>query len=699
MPDVEVAVYRGGRVLTRICRPLRELPDGTPAVTYKRKLHPVVDGAIHLDDYCANSDPYTQPDFSTQSESGPPQFAAESATGTWDFLQQDVVEAEASARLLVDAGPGTGKTAVACGRVSFLIHQGVQPTRVWLISFTRTAVREIRARIVATLGDVEQAHAVKIATLDAQAWALHSGFKEGAQLTGSYELNIEALLDLLRTDGPLTDYLEEVEHLIVDEAQDIVGIRADLVDELIRRLPDNCGVTVFADEAQAIYGFAEHQGERARQVPLIERLRRPVRGFTQKALARVYRTTSTNLLKLFTETRESVLDQGVTDKLSVVRRDVEALADGRVPRIEEQGLEQLDDAFVLFRRRAEVLMASSFLMKERVPHRIRMSGLPTCIWSWVGACLSELAGSRLTRTTFHRLWAARVAGGSHADCTVEDAWILLVEYAGRSETEIDLRKLRSVLGRSQPPADFCRAELGTTGAILGTIHAAKGREASTVHLMLPIQQEANENEDLDDEARVMFVGATRARARLLVGKGFSRHPARALEHSGRAYVIHRNKSVRAQMEIGHHGDVTAESVAGTSMVQTAAEALNIQGNLLALAGMPVGVTAWRGAAPDYRYRMVTDQDEVPLGGLSEGVNCDLFGIADHIRNGCGGGKRRPPDHLKHLFVIGVRTIVLGSDSPEAARLHHPWNESGILLAPIVLGYTTAWFPLRGGHRA
>ena len=69
------------------------------------------------------------------------------------------------------------------------------------------------------------------------------------------------------------EYLESVEHLVVDEAQDIVGIRAELlVVEIIRKLSSSCGVTVFADEAQAIYGFAddgEVQAGEAGEPPLL----------------------------------------------------------------------------------------------------------------------------------------------------------------------------------------------------------------------------------------------------------------------------------------------------------------------------------------------------------------------------------------------------------------------------------------------
>ena len=66
----------------------------------------------------------------------------------WDEEQLSVINDEKSSRQIVEAGPGTGKTAVACARVASLIdvHE-VPPSKIWLLSFTRTAVREIRNRI------------------------------------------------------------------------------------------------------------------------------------------------------------------------------------------------------------------------------------------------------------------------------------------------------------------------------------------------------------------------------------------------------------------------------------------------------------------------------------------------------------------------------------------------------------------------
>ncbi|EPX60587.1 hypothetical protein D187_001741 [Cystobacter fuscus DSM 2262] len=682
LSEVEVVVHQGGAVVDRVSRPLREL-DGKPAVTYQRRLHALVEGNSIFLEAPAET-------IGAQEEVGPPRKKG------WDPLQEEVIEASPEARLLVDAGPGTGKTAVACARVAQLIERhDIQPTRIWLVSFTRTAVREVRNRIATVLGDQEAAYAVRIATLDSHAWAIHSGFDETAKIAGSHEQNIDEVLQLIREDDQVADYLDRVEHLIVDEAQDVVGIRADLVTALISKLSRSCGVTVFADEAQAIYGFANDTEARAckvRQSALTERLRKGDYGFSEKSLREVFRTDSPSLLSLFTTTRAKVLapSENAVGKLEELRQELEGLADGTVPRIEEQELEKEEDLFVLFRRRAEALLASSFLSSKGVRHRLRMSGLPVCILPWVGACLGEHTAPVLTRTEFLVLWKERVAGTRCEALSDDEAWALLVRHAGSTETVVQMRRLRAVLGRTQPPADFCTSELGTRGPIVGTIHASKGREAGTVHLMMPAMP--GDDMDCDEETRVVFVGATRAKAKLKVGQGYNHHFATSLE-SGRAYVLHcKQGKAKAQVEIGRDGDVSVEGAAATSLYANAAEVRAVQERLLQKVDAPS--TAWARHNPDahFTYMLRTVDGAELLGALTERVNSDLFKVAAAARAKVKGGNRRPPDELWHLHVVGVRTAVLAPDSPEAERLHAPWSASGIVLVPIVLGYTTLTFP-------
>ncbi|MBA4064400.1 MAG: hypothetical protein C0501_11945 [Isosphaera sp.] len=187
------------------------------------------------------------------------------AAPTWDAAQLAVVSAPPAARLLVGAGPGTGKTAVACARVAALLARHlVPPANVLVLSFTRTAVAELRDRLAAAVGDDRRAAAVRLATLDAEAFRLNQGFgPDEASLLGGYEANVGAVAALLRSPGDeVADYLRRFRHLVVDEAQDLTGVRAALALGLVRHVRPECGVTVFADPGQAIYGFTSEDGRR-----------------------------------------------------------------------------------------------------------------------------------------------------------------------------------------------------------------------------------------------------------------------------------------------------------------------------------------------------------------------------------------------------------------------------------------------------
>ncbi len=697
MAQVEVTIYRQGREIARVTRPLRHV-DGKPVVKYKKQFRPLVNGGeVWLDGIAPATDTGTV--GMNESEATPEFQVVPPALIEWDESQRAVIDMPPEDRLLVGAGPGTGKTAVACARVSHLIDRGgLEPSHIWLISFTRTAVREIRDRIAAYLEDAAAAYAVKIATLDSHAWTLHSGFDEEAKILGTYEENIERVRELVRRDENVAEYLESVEHLVVDEAQDIVGIRADLVVELIGKVSSSCGVTVFADEAQAIYGFADDHEVRpgeAGELPLPEKIRRGAAGaFRECELTQVHRTGSPQLLTIFSDTRRKVLTGAseTNDKLADIKDEVISLAHGEAPRVDDAALAELEDAFILYRRRCDVLLTTSMLTQNGIPHRVRMSGLPVCLAPWIGAALSEYTGADLSWDVFMTLWTDKVYGTSLATCDADDAWANLVRIAGRTQTVVEMRLLRQRLGRKQPPAELCHAELGLHGPIVGTIHASKGREADTVHLMLSDTQ--GRNVDQDEEARVVFVGATRGRSRLLIGRGWRQFASR-VEASGRTYCLQtKDNKPRAQVEIGHDGDISAEGLAGRRFFANAGAVRAAQSRIRSFADETVSLVAESDRDSDFVYRLKEDGQGDCLAVLSQAVNYDLFTVADAVQKKLGGDRRRPPDRIRHLHVRGVRTIVLPPDAQEGETLFEPWRSSGIMLAPLVLGYSTAFFGRR-----
>ncbi|MCH2399510.1 MAG: UvrD-helicase domain-containing protein, partial [Pirellulales bacterium] len=55
--------------------------------------------------------------------------------------------------LLLIAGAGTGKTRTLVHRVAHLIHKGVDPARILLLTFTRRAASEMLRRVDEVLHD------------------------------------------------------------------------------------------------------------------------------------------------------------------------------------------------------------------------------------------------------------------------------------------------------------------------------------------------------------------------------------------------------------------------------------------------------------------------------------------------------------------------------------------------------------------
>ena len=76
-------------------------------------------------------------------------------------------------------------------------------------------------------------------------------------LDQSYNDRIRACTTVLQTDDQAGEEVERLGHLLIDEVQDLVGVRAEMVLELLAHC--RSGFTLFGDPSQAIYGFQVHE--------------------------------------------------------------------------------------------------------------------------------------------------------------------------------------------------------------------------------------------------------------------------------------------------------------------------------------------------------------------------------------------------------------------------------------------------------
>ncbi|WP_167400178.1 ATP-binding domain-containing protein [Novacetimonas maltaceti] len=235
----------------------------------------------------------------------------------------------------------------------------------------------------------------------------------------------------------------------------------------------------------------------------------------------------------------------------------------------------------------------------------------------------------------------------------------MIEVAGVTDQLVDLHRLREVLGRSSPPVLFTSPEYGDNGPVVGTIHASKGREADNVYLFLPPR---DEDADVDEETRVIYVGATRARLQLSVGDAPGRQSGNV---DGRTWK--RLRTDKLLIEIGRAGDIDAEGLVGVSAFSEK-KAHDAQAFI---AANPIAQDFFASAKEELQWNMeLLTSDKQRIAILSNGLRADLREIATATN-------RWPqPGYIAHIRSIGLRTLVVRSDDRvlAACRVGVPCEE-------------------------
>ena len=445
----------------------------------------------------------------------------------------------------------------------------------------------------------------------------------------------------------LDEYLSATSHLIVDESQDLTALRSRLIGKLIEKVPSSCGVTVFADPCQGIYGFTNDYADGSSpDGAFLESFDLKGAGFSHYKLDRIHRTDDKGILEIFDEARSSVVNYS-RDPVKVVDAIRESATEFNGKLNENLGESRL----VLYRRRAQALIDA-----HHYPHycQLRMSSLPPCIHPWVGAVFAKYDSNLIQQGEFKELWEqVDVATLLHEDINCDTAWDLLRRHASARPRGVNLKRLRDLLCRSRPHADFLTSDFGMWGPIFGTIHGSKGREAEHVLLMLPRNEKTlvipddkpNAERRNREESRVYYVGATRAKSTLEHSEAKSLFGATSIE-SGRVWhSYHRGKGkpATASVQFGLAGDMDETASMRRDFADSELDALDCFESLIKVQRRHVGSDTPPAInlyldprrvdeKVEYRYRIqLNDDDETILGWLSPRVSWDLLEVGKSVK--------------------------------------------------------------------
>lgn len=616
--------------------------------------------------------------------------------------QQAVVEQPWDARVLVTAGAGTGKTHTLVRRLDMLVErEELEAGEILVLSFSRAAVRELTERIERHAAAAQR---IRVQTFDGWAAALlNRAYPDVDWATYTYDGRIEAATEAIdkgAVEGG--DYVPA--HVVIDEVQDLVGVRREMVEALLDRFQENSGFTVVGDAAQAVYGFqVSDPDERAEET---DRFLEWVRATFGEELVELHLDDN---FRARSDVARMALPYGAQlqrlprDRASAAGEAERIHGDLRALLLSTPNFGSLDEPFVLAalrdypdtttilcRDNGQALTLSGVLAAADIPHTLQRSARERAAPVWITELLASTGVSALTRDRFEELLIdLPIPDGS----VPEALWRSVRKVArGRGRGTLDVVALHRALAEGRLPDELTAAQ--PSSLVISTVHRAKGLEFDRVLIVEPrvLKEPApvrKKKYDYDPaaEARLLYVAMTRARDDLYVLDAPNSWLVRKDKRIDRWYLGGRSAWARNGIEVTA-ADVSHEQPPGTEGFQQdpgelwrhlATEVATGDGTeLVLLHGIPVASDQ----SPPYA---------VSVGGRHIAVVSERFRTDLHrmLRRTPHSAIDRWPPLITGLRVDGVESVAGSPAATEAAGL----GTHGVWIAPRLCGLGRfRWYP-------
>jgi hypothetical protein len=582
--------------------------------------------------------------------------------------QRVVVEQPAGALTLVTAGAGAGKTHMLVSRLERLMTEELNAGEILTLTFSRSAVRELRDRLLDQGGS---ARYVRAQTFDSWALDLLTNVEADADwYRRSFESRITAAQSAIER-GLADDLFEDLRHVVVDEVQDLVGSRRELVETLLERF--DCGFTVVGDPAQSIYGFTvPNADERAGETNRFFDWLRVTFGeeLTELSLSGNFRGQSQEARSaldfgprlranaeagagtgepLYPELRDSLRSLLNLGRLDAFTADVLGGYDGTTA--------------VLCRTNGQALIVSEALRRFGVPHRLRRSAQDRMTPAWVAELFHSTDGWSLSRERFDQV---AIPEGHDRD----KVWRCLQRTCEARGRILDLSRLRTAMTAGRMPDELTGEP--SSDLVISSFHRAKGLEFDRVVVVDPGPLDpVRDAADPSGEARLLYVAMTRPRHELewldalnTVGIRLDRGTGRWARYGFKRWVRRGLEVTGSDLHpvLPTDQDYLRDRVAAGDQV------------VLLLAD---DEPAAEEESPSY----TVSHDGREIGVMSQGFRSDLYRL---LRTSRSFRPRNWPRAVTGLHVDDLETVA----GTEAAGLRAGLGPHGIWLAPRLTGLGT-----------
>lgn len=408
--------------------------------------------------------------------------------GSLSQRQMEIINDKESRRIVVAAGPGSGKTRVLVHKLaSLLLLEDVKHEQLLMLTFSRAAATEFKLRLIDLVGNA--AHFVEIKTFHSFAFDLlgKQGSLEDADTV------VSRAARMIET-GEVEETKIAKSVLVIDEAQDMGPDDYRLVSALMHRNEDMRVIAV-GDDDQNIYAFRGSDSKYLKSLIIDHgaafyemttnyRSDRAIVDYANRFVQRI-----SNRMK-HTPIEAASQEEGLVDTSPLPT--LHSPLSGSTAILTRTNEQALQIAYQLEQQGIHATLAQSgggyrFINLAEVRYFMKQTG--------DGGTISHEQWLLAKERTCERYATSRLLPVMHA------FWNQY-EHANRNYYRSDLRQFLL----ESDVEDF----LSTSGStFVGTIHKAKGREFDTVYLFLADPETSN-----PEELRASYVGITRARHNL-----------------------------------------------------------------------------------------------------------------------------------------------------------------------------------------
>ena len=549
--------------------------------------------------------------------------------------QSALIEAPVYERTVINAGPGTGKTWTLIEKIIRLINsEEVDPENIMILCFSRAAVEVVEERLqqAADAGRIGyEYHSILIRTFDSFAtfviaWVLENcpELLPGYSFEGQdYDARIMTANRIMKQKK---DLVEQFEHLIVDEVQDLVGCRAEMVLELIRILPDNCGFTLLGDACQALYDWQANDNP---AVLSSEGFYSELFRDWPKAKFWTFEENHRQegaLAHLAVPYRDAILTGDPASRNNIVARILNQISDSgiNIQRVTAESIApflQGGNLGILTRTNGQALKISELLRNADIDHVVQRSADQTDLNPWIADVFCEYPNETVNEAMFAPFF---IQATGVADIEKErNAWnaLLSTQYGdGQSRYSVETL-LEGILRNGKAKELFVSNEVDAKVTV-SNIHRAKGREFDSVLVLGEVLTPQDSEKDDLQEHKVRYVAITRPKhklADLKMGKQFI-YVDRATRRCFQANFskFKKNQRYLSHIEVGLNGDVDIRSFAEDRHIQDYIKNELKPGTRVKLIKCPESATPW------VQYKIVLEENEnVIIGRTGKGFSIGL----------------------------------------------------------------------------